>query len=224
MPYDSTTNACAECGTTERPHKAHGLCGRCYCRRNRATPEQKALHAARMREYSKQPHVKAARLIRDQSAEGRAAQHRHNRTPKRRAYQREYSRRRRKTIAGKTYAREYRKRPEVRERGQAYATRPEVKARHAKYERLRYKRGNSKFHIRQSDPTKHILLARDGMLCAWCHQPLPILDDGYLDGQQVHVDHIHPVSKGGADEMGNWQLLHAVCNLSKGSRVDSTRS
>lgn len=27
-------DCCRKCGTTERPHRAHGLCGRCYARRN----------------------------------------------------------------------------------------------------------------------------------------------------------------------------------------------
>lgn len=34
-----------------------------------------------------------------------------------------------------------------------------------------------------------------------------------------HVDHVVPLSRGGAHVEGNLQLTHAVCNLKKGART-----
>lgn len=42
--------------------------------------------------------------------------------------------------------------------------------------------------------------------CTWCLQSL---------GDDQHVDHKKPLSKGGTNDPKNLQLLHAKCNLSK---------
>jgi HNH endonuclease len=51
------------------------------------------------------------------------------------------------------------------------------------------------------------------MICPWCDRALP---QG-LAGTQV--DHIIPVSRGGADDAWNLQLLHGRCNRVKGSKL-----
>lgn len=54
-------------------------------------------------------------------------------------------------------------------------------------------------------------------LCTLCGKPLP---DDWLgeNSGHIHVDHKQPRSKGGSDEIGNLQAVHAFCNLSKGDR------
>lgn len=39
------------------------------------------------------------------------------------------------------------------------------------------------------------------------------------DGAELHIDHIHPVSKGGTNDPANLQALCRDCNLGKGARV-----
>lgn len=53
------------------------------------------------------------------------------------------------------------------------------------------------------------LINRDGLACAKCHT--------YND---LTIDHIMPVSKGGTDDLDNLQLLCRSCNSSKGDRID----
>lgn len=57
------------------------------------------------------------------------------------------------------------------------------------------------------------LLARDGTSCAACQLPL----ESPFDGALTHVDHVIPFVHGGSDEIENLQLLHARCNVRKGS-------
>jgi len=47
-----------------------------------------------------------------------------------------------------------------------------------------------------------------------CGESLTVPDD---DGElaPVHVDHIVPIALGGADALGNMQLLHERCHLAK---------
>ena len=52
-----------------------------------------------------------------------------------------------------------------------------------------------------------ILFSEQGGCCAGCFKPL---DD------DVHVDHVEPLARGGEDVFENLQLLHARCNLLKG--------
>ena len=52
-----------------------------------------------------------------------------------------------------------------------------------------------------------ILFSEQGGCCAGCFKPL---------GEDVHVDHVNPLARGGEDRFENLQLLHAACNLAKG--------
>lgn len=51
------------------------------------------------------------------------------------------------------------------------------------------------------------ILERDGDLCGLCGGP--------IDPADYHVDHIVPISLGGADEPNNVQLAHPSCNRRK---------
>jgi len=57
------------------------------------------------------------------------------------------------------------------------------------------------------------LATRQGMTCPWCDRALP------QDLAGTQVDHIIPVSRGGADDAWNLQLLHGRCNRAKGSKL-----
>jgi 5-methylcytosine-specific restriction endonuclease McrA len=56
------------------------------------------------------------------------------------------------------------------------------------------------------------VLNRDGLCCQLCGGP--------VERDDVHLDHILPVSKGGATTLRNLQVAHAVCNIRKGARTD----
>ena len=123
-------------------------------------------------------------------------------------------------------------RPEVKERQRNYhrawqranREQPEVRARRAKLERERKRRGGSGSQIHLAESTKAALYARDGGLCGWCGDVLPLPPDLY-DGCLVNVDHITAVANGGQHEFDNWQLLHAFCNRSKQAKsMDSAPS
>lgn len=60
------------------------------------------------------------------------------------------------------------------------------------------------------------ILKRDSFTCNWCGKSAP---DALL-----HVDHIHPESKGGTDEPTNLITACVDCNLGKGARTISDNS
>lgn len=53
------------------------------------------------------------------------------------------------------------------------------------------------------------VLERDGYRCLWCAATEPL-----------HIDHIHPWSKGGENEYDNLQTLCGPCNIRKGANVE----
>lgn len=70
---------------------------------------------------------------------------------------------------------------------------------------------------------RRAVLLRDNFTCQKCGaRPVFKTGDGIehpsLGG--LHVDHIHPYSKGGRTELDNLQVLCARCNLRKGARWD----
>lgn len=56
------------------------------------------------------------------------------------------------------------------------------------------------------------LVDRDGEVCGICQEVL----DFELG---IHIDHIHPKSKGGSDKLENLQLAHPKCNLQKSDSI-----
>lgn len=63
--------------------------------------------------------------------------------------------------------------------------------------------GNLSFNIVE------LLMIRQNGVCAGCGEHL---------GNDYHIDHIHPISKGGVNTDENVQLLHSRCNLIKAAR------
>lgn len=59
------------------------------------------------------------------------------------------------------------------------------------------------------------ILERDGMHCHICDTEIPSLDD-------LHFDHVIPLSKGGPHSEDNIKPSHAACNLSKGARMPAS--
>ena len=51
-----------------------------------------------------------------------------------------------------------------------------------------------------------VLYSEQGGRCAGCHKAL---------GEDLHVDHVQPLARGGKDVFENLQLLHRDCNLAK---------
>jgi len=60
--------------------------------------------------------------------------------------------------------------------------------------------------------TKEAVYAKlhsNGNVCALCGRPI-------LANDKVHIDHIIPVRQGGTDGPSNLQVVHNICNLTKG--------
>ena len=86
---------------------------------------------------------------------------------------------------------------------------PEWRFRYNENQRERYRRLGGKGYRRELPS----LLLRQQWLCALCGDPIDEITSA------VHVDHILPVSRGGGNEPGNLQAVHATCNFQKGNRV-----
>jgi 5-methylcytosine-specific restriction endonuclease McrA len=63
-----------------------------------------------------------------------------------------------------------------------------------------------------SPELRDAVIERDRGLCGICQRPTERDDE-------IHIDHIQPLSHGGATDLPNLQLSHAICNLRKGNRV-----
>jgi len=61
------------------------------------------------------------------------------------------------------------------------------------------------------------LLMRDGPLCQICGELMDWKTGRHC--QRVSLDHIIPISKGGAHTMDNVRLVHLSCNSRKGNKV-----
>ena len=61
------------------------------------------------------------------------------------------------------------------------------------------------------------LYDRDGGICALCGKPTDWADvyDDHVGGLYPSIDHIRPLSKGGAHTWENVQLAHCYCNSIK---------
>lgn len=63
------------------------------------------------------------------------------------------------------------------------------------------------------------IVDRDGLDCALCGNAIDF-DIKWPDPFSMSVDHIHPVSRGGRNDLTNSQLAHLRCNISKGAAVN----
>lgn len=63
------------------------------------------------------------------------------------------------------------------------------------------------------------LLARDGNTCPRCQRPID-MTLAYPHKYSRSIDHTHPISKGGTHTLDNTTLMHLVCNLRKGARIE----
>ena len=59
---------------------------------------------------------------------------------------------------------------------------------------------------------KNHLINRDGAICKICKK-------GFASKKDITIDHIIPFSKGGLDEVENFQLAHLECNQEKGAML-----
>jgi 5-methylcytosine-specific restriction endonuclease McrA len=59
------------------------------------------------------------------------------------------------------------------------------------------------------DLREHVI-ARDGHICGICGRPVA--------PDNVHIDHIKPLCRGGVTVLGNLRVTHSKCNLRKGGR------
>lgn len=57
---------------------------------------------------------------------------------------------------------------------------------------------------------RRAVLERDGYVCGICGLE--------VDEADLHIDHIVPVSKGGANDLTNLQVTHSFCNMKKSDR------
>lgn len=58
------------------------------------------------------------------------------------------------------------------------------------------------------------IVQRDGMVCYLCRSEITSLED-------LHFDHVVPISRGGEHSMANVKLAHATCNLRKHDKLIS---
>lgn len=66
--------------------------------------------------------------------------------------------------------------------------------------------------------TKSQIVERDGTTCRLCLMAVD-MTLAHPDPLSASVDHVLPLSLGGADAFDNVQLAHLVCNVRKGNRV-----
>lgn len=56
---------------------------------------------------------------------------------------------------------------------------------------------------------RRAVIERDGLVCRYCGQ-VP---------NQVHIDHVHPISRGGSNDMSNLVVSCAPCNIEKSNHT-----
>lgn len=69
---------------------------------------------------------------------------------------------------------------------------------------------------RLTDVIRQWVVERDGYRCGICGET--------VDREDVHIDHVVPVSRGGKSTLENLRVTHSTCNLAKGARMPMPRT
>ncbi|MER8014256.1 HNH endonuclease [Streptomyces griseoluteus] len=72
---------------------------------------------------------------------------------------------------------------------------------------LTHKRRAKSYGVEHEAYSRTAIMRRWAYRCAYC------------DARATHLDHVHPLSKGGADKESNMVPACAGCNLSKGAKT-----
>lgn len=72
---------------------------------------------------------------------------------------------------------------------------------------LSQKRRATAYGVEHEEYSRTEIMRRWSYRCAYC------------DARATHLDHVHPLSKGGADKASNMLPACATCNLSKGAKT-----
>jgi 5-methylcytosine-specific restriction endonuclease McrA len=85
-------------------------------------------------------------------------------------------------------------------------------------ERYRLKTANRQKIMNPIRVSADVLIERDGSVCHLCNAEIDLsLARNSRFG--ATIDHVVPVSKGGADTLENMRLAHWICNIKKGNRI-----
>lgn len=95
------------------------------------------------------------------------------------------------------------RRKKARQHAQNYYRRMAPDKRHT----LTHKRRADAYGVEHEAYSRKAILERWGHRCAYC------------PAVATHLDHVHPLSKGGADKESNIVPACAACNLSKGAKT-----
>ena len=100
-----------------------------------------------------------------------------------------------------------------RRQRERYASDPEYRAKAKAVASARSMSRTQRNRLRRS-----LYFAQRG-ICALCRQRMP-----NEDMSQLHIDHVIPVARGGADDVSNLQLTHAACNMTKGATMPDRKA
>lgn len=126
-------------------------------------------------------------------------------------YRKEYNSAREKTDKVKAVRRKYRESEKSKAYQKEWWT---TQAGKEASSRSRSKR-RSKMHNVEHEPwTREEIIKRDNGICQICGLPIYDYDDS-PSRLKPEIDHVKPISAGGADKIDNLQLTHSFCNQHK---------
>lgn len=97
--------------------------------------------------------------------------------------------------------------------------------------KFRTRNGARRFRRNKSKPGYYSdaeVLERYGTDCHICNEPIDMSaprqagKPGWEKG--LHIDHVHPLSKGGLDNIENVRPSHAKCNMAKWAKIPQTEN
>jgi len=91
---------------------------------------------------------------------------------------------------------------------------------HYDYEtKLLYPPCGHHIHNRDGNCVRFKAYAKTGGCCAYCGVKLPTWKNGYVIKPKMHLDHVYPKSRGGADALSNYFAACSECNLKKSNML-----